>query len=66
MVRQPLRIASSHTDRNGSPKTRYHSILEARQAAAAAYAIHRADLEAYQCNHCNGFHIGNRRVDPKD
>lgn len=57
---------SSHTDRNGKPKQRYHSITEARQVAAAAYAIHRADLEAYLCPHCNGFHVGNRLSDPWD
>ena len=63
---QPLRIAPSHTDRNGRPKQRYFSLLQARQAAAASYAINRADLEAYQCDHCKGFHIGNRRIDPRD
>jgi hypothetical protein len=59
-VLRPLGISSPHFDKQGKPKNAYRGELEARQAAAATFAIHGIDLDSYRCSECHAWHNGRR------
>ncbi len=60
---RPMAISSSHFDKQGKAKNPYRSELEARQAAAATFAINGVDLDSYKCPECHAWHNGRRFAD---
>jgi hypothetical protein len=50
---------SSHFTREGAPKTSYRTEQEAKSAAQLAWTLNGAELNAYRCDFCHQWHIGN-------
>ena len=55
---EPRRTRLSHWRADGAPKARYASEAEANRAAFGYRLEHGADLVAYSCSFCGGFHLG--------
>jgi hypothetical protein len=53
---KPVRLP--HWRADGNAKVRYPSEAEANRAGFAYRLEHGADLNAYQCEYCNGWHLG--------
>jgi len=53
--------AREHWRADGRPKTRFASQDEAHRAALQRLLEDRADLDAYRCTFCGGWHLGGRR-----
>ncbi len=51
---------SSHFTREGTAKNPYRTEQEAKSAAQLAWTLDRAELNAYRCDVCHQWHIGNR------
>lgn len=49
-----------HYLRSGRPKVRYEHQDDAQRVVIEMRAEAK-DVQAYQCRHCDGFHVGNRR-----
>ena len=52
----PLRLP--HWRADGQPKARFGSEQEANRAAFSARLDHGAELTAYRCDICGGWHLG--------
>ena len=61
--RPPRPLRSPHHRADGQPKTRFRSEPDANRAAFSARLDHGAELVAYQCDQCGGWHLGNRSED---
>jgi hypothetical protein len=55
----PLR---SHVRADGSPKVRYGSEQEAREAAQLQWVLNSAELGCYRCEICSGWHLARSDV----
>jgi len=55
----PNRARLPHWRADGQPKTRFGSEQEANRAAFGYRLDHGADLAAYACEICGGWHLGN-------
>jgi hypothetical protein len=53
---KPVRLA--HWRADGRPKVRFPSEAEAQKAGFSYRLEHGADLNAYQCEFCGGWHLG--------
>ena len=53
---KPVRLA--HWRADGKPKVRYRSEAEAHKAGFSYRLDHGADLNAYECEFCGGWHLG--------
>ena len=53
---RPVRLP--HWRADGNPKVRYPSEGDAHKAGFAYRLEHGVDLNAYQCEYCNGWHLG--------
>jgi hypothetical protein len=53
---KPVRLA--HWRADGNPKVRYRTEAEANKAAFSYRLDHGADLNAYECEFCGGWHLG--------
>lgn len=60
---RPGRPRLSHWRDDGTPKTRYRTQVEADKAAFTFRLERGADLASYQCEFCNGWHLGAQRED---
>jgi hypothetical protein len=58
-VEQPHRPRLAHWRADGEAKTRYRSESEANRACLQARLDHGVDLNAYLCEFCGGWHLGN-------
>jgi len=56
----PRPVRSPHHRADGQPKTRFGSEQDANRAAFSYRLDHGAELAAYQCDICGGWHLGNR------
>lgn len=56
---RPARPRLAHFKADGSPKTRFRDEGEANRAALQARLDHGVDLNAYPCEFCGGWHLGN-------
>ena len=54
----PRRVRLSHWRADGQPKTRYSSEQDANRATLQFRLDHGADLGAYVCEFCGGWHLG--------
>ncbi len=54
---RPVRLPHYRAD--GQPKTRFSSESDANRAAFSYRLDHGADLAAYACDTCGGWHLGN-------
>jgi hypothetical protein len=55
---RPIGPVTSHFKSDGSPKQRYRTETEAKQAAQASWAINGVDLQTYRCDFCHQWHMG--------
>jgi hypothetical protein len=55
---KPLSVGSSHWRADGAPKVRYGSRAEALSAAYDRGTEEGIELSAYQCDFCDGWHMG--------
>lgn len=53
---KPVRLA--HWRADGRPKVRYPSESDAHKAGFSYRLEHGADLNAYECEFCGGWHLG--------
>jgi hypothetical protein len=53
----------AHWKADGTPKARYPDESEANRAAFQARLDHGVELNAYVCEFCGGWHLGNPRAD---
>ena len=53
--------ARSHVRADGSPKQRYSSEAEGREAAQLQWAINGSELAVYRCEICSGWHLARSR-----
>jgi len=53
---KPVRLA--HWRADGNPKVRYRTEADANRAGFAYRLEHGADLGAYECEYCSGWHLG--------
>jgi len=53
---RPVRLA--HWRADGRPKVRYPSESEAQKAGFSFRLEHGADVNAYECEFCGGWHLG--------
>ncbi len=59
---EPRRPRLEHFRADGAPKVRYRSKDDANRAALQYRLEHGADLGAYACEMCGGWHLGG--IDP--
>lgn len=57
---RPLTVGSSHWRGDGSPKVRFATQAEALSVAEERGRESGADLVAYRCAFCAGWHLGGR------
>ncbi len=55
----PRRVRLSHWRADGAPKARFASQADAERAALQYRLEHGAELITYQCEFCDGWHLGN-------
>jgi len=55
----PSRARLPHWRADGQPKTRFRTEQDANRAAFGYRLDHGADLAAYECEICGGWHLGN-------
>ena len=55
---EPRRHRMSHWRADGEPKVRFRSEADANRAALQYRLEHGADLGAYACEMCGGWHLG--------
>jgi hypothetical protein len=51
-------VRLAHWRADGAPKVRYRTEAEANKAAFSYRLDHGADLNAYECEFCGGWHLG--------